>query len=197
MKNLLLLIILLCPICSRSQSIQDISDLKIAVNHGFSEILNLLYPISQKFQNDYLMFLHCNETDSTIIGMAIGDFNAELKIFKMNIDSTGLHTEHTKIHQKEILNFISGCTIESKSSGTPFFGMKPGRFIYVDPIQIKQWSYLVYCKTDQSNSTIYPKLRKIELLKYGPIIPSWDNEKTDDITKLLFYCFAISANCIE
>lgn len=178
-----------------AQDLNSVSKLKNDIYSTFRDIPVNLESVSEKFNDDYILALYCIEEDSTIFGMAMGDFHTDPKYYQLSYKNSQLEIKprYIKDTKDSVFRYMNKEYVAKIKDD----GFLKGLNVYVSPITMKRWGYIAYINKESQEHYNQDGNAVFAYLRFGSIdrrsSSHFKNNHADDwLDNLFWFCFGLS-----
>lgn len=198
MKKIFITIVLLISFGRLvSQDLNGVSILKTEATKIFSDIHSLLVPVTENFNDDYVIALYCMEEDSTIFGMAMGDFETVPKFYQLKYKDSKIETipREVKNTKQSIFGDMRKKYIPTLKKN--IVNSLNGLNVYISPVLMKRWGYITYYNKANSERYQDNTANRFACLRFGSIEQSTKRDGKNDrdwLDSLFVFCLGLSCS---
>lgn len=195
MKRIWLIIYILVLSSRYSYAVNPLlfNEVRDDVNSLCEQLDGILNKVDEKFNDDFILYIVSDGKDSLYRGIAIGDFDTNMKVFgiQLNVrDDEIIISSNSNIINDKRLKKVFKSLVKEKESLSEF---SSGIYIIDDLIRLDAIQYLVY-KNGLNNSE-KSRHEIIRIMKFGKILEDAISEQTfsNVFKRTLAICLGITA----
>ena len=195
MKRIWLIIYILVLSSRYSYAVNPLlfNEVRDDVNSLCEQLDGILNKVDEKFNDDFILYIVSDGKDSLYRGIAIGDFDTNMKVFgiQLNVrDDEIIISPNSNIINDKRLKKVFKSLVKEKESLSEF---SSGIYIIDDLIRLDAIQYLVY-KNGLNNSE-KSRYEIIRIMKFGKILEDAISEQTfsNVFKRTLAICLGITA----